>query len=104
MVSYKLLGLGEDQDVLLYIVVQTMKVTSFFYIVGFLINYTRLPGYPYNTIVVMSSLVGSTVFYSVLSVLKTLQIRPNLIEERLYLDYWTYEKWTATGFGDFLCL
>ena len=104
MVSYKLLGLGEDQDVLLYIVVQTMKVTSFFYIVGFLINYTRLPGYPYNTIVVMSSLVGSTVFYSGLSVLRTLQIRPNLPKVRIYLDYWTNREMPATGFGDFLCL
>lgn len=88
MVSYNLLVLGEDQDVLLFIVVQTVRVTSF-YIVGFLINYTRLPGYPYNTIVVMSSLVGSTVLYAGLSVLRTLQIRPNLPKIRSYLDYWT---------------
>lgn len=101
MVSYNLLG--EDQDVLLFIVVQTLKVTSF-YIVGFLINYTRLPGYPYNTIVVMSSLLGSTVFYSVLSVLRTLQIRPNLLKIRIYLDYWTNREVPATGVGDFLFL
>ncbi|WP_287234326.1 hypothetical protein [Microcystis sp. Msp_OC_L_20101000_S702] len=103
MVSYNLLVLGEDQDVLLLIVVQTVRVTSF-YIVGFLINYTRLPGYPYNTIVVMSSLVGSTVFYSGLSVLRTLQIRPNLPKVRIYLDYWTNREMPATGVGDFLFL
>jgi hypothetical protein len=103
MVSYNLFVLGEDQDVLLFIVVQTVRVTSF-YIVGFLINYTRLPGYPYNTIVVMSSLVGSTVFYSGLSVLRTLQIRPNLPKVRIYLDYWNNREMPATGVGDFLFL
>ena len=103
MVSYNLLVLGEDQDVLLFIVVQTVRVTSF-YIVGFLINYTRLPGYPYNTIVVMSSLVSSTVLYAGLSVLRTLQIRPNLPKIRMYLDYWTDREMPATGVGDFLCL
>jgi len=76
----------------------------FSYIVGFSINYSRLPAYPYNTIIVMTSLVGSTIFYSVLSVLKTLQIRPSLIEQRQYLDYWTDKEWPATGVGDFLCL
>jgi hypothetical protein len=76
----------------------------FFYILGFSINYSRLPAYPYNTIIVMTSLIGSTVFYSVLSVLKTLQIRPSLIEKRQYLDYWTDREWPATGVGGFLCL
>jgi hypothetical protein len=103
MVSYNLFVLGEDQDVLLFIVVQTVRVTSF-YIVGFLINYTRLPGYPYNTIVVMSSLVGSTVLYAGLSVLRTLQIRPSLPKIRIYLDYWTNREMPSTGVGDFLCL
>ena len=46
-----------------------MRVLSF-YIVGFSINYSRLPAYPYNTIIVMTSLVSSTIFYSVLSVMK----------------------------------
>lgn len=67
-------------------ITQVIRVI-FFYILGFSINYSRLPAYPYNTIIVMTSLIGSTVFYSVLSVLKTLQIRPSLIENRRYLDY-----------------
>ncbi|MFN9965173.1 MAG: hypothetical protein ACK52F_00175 [bacterium] len=84
-------------------VAQIMRIVSF-YIVGFSINYSRLPAYPYNTIIVMTSLVGSTIFYSVLSVLKTLQIRPSLIEQRQYLDYWTDKEWPATGVGGFLSL
>ena len=36
--------------------------------------------------------------------MRTLQIRPNLIEGRLYLDYWTDREWPATGVGNFLCL
>lgn len=84
-------------------ITQVIRVI-FFYILGFSINYSRLPAYPYNTIIVMTSLIGSTVFYSVLSVLRTLQIRPNLIEGRLYLDYWTDREWPATGVGNFLCL
>ena len=67
-------------------IAQIMRII-FCYILGFSINYSRLPAYPYNTIIVMTSLIGSTVFYSVLSVLKTLQIRPSLIENRRYLDY-----------------
>jgi len=84
-------------------ITQVIRVI-FFYILGFSINYSRLPAYPYNTIIVMTSLIGSTVFYSVLSVLRTLQIRPNLLEGRLYLDYWTDREWPATAVGNFLCL
>jgi hypothetical protein len=91
MIDYNFLGLGEEQEPLLYIVGQTMRIT-FFYIIGFLINYTRLLGYPYNTIVVMSSLVGSTIFYSFLSIQKTLLISPNLVEIKSYLDYWTEQE------------
>lgn len=84
-------------------IAQIMRII-FCYILGFSINYSRLPAYPYNTIIVMTSLIGSTVFYSVLSVLKTLQIRPSLIENRRYLDYWTDQQLPATGVGDFLSL
>ena len=84
-------------------IAQIMRII-FYYILGFSINYSRLPAYPYNTIIVMTSLIGSTVFYSVLSVLKTWQIRPSLIENRLYLDYWTDQQLPATGVGDFLSL
>ena len=96
-------GFLDKETSLLSIFASIMRVL-FSYIVGFSINYSRLPAYPYNTIIVMTSLVGSTIFYSVLSVLKTLQIRPSLIEQRQYLDYWTDKEWPATGVGDFLCL
>ncbi len=96
-------GFLDKETSSLSIFTSIMRVLSF-YIVGFSINYSRLPAYPYNTIIVMTFFVGSTIFYSVLSVLKTLQIRPSLIEQRQYLDYWTDKEWPATGVGDFLCL
>jgi hypothetical protein len=77
-------------------VAQIMRIVSF-YIVGFSINYSRLPAYPYNTIVVMSSLVGSTIFYSFLSIQKTLLISPNLVEIKSYLDYWTDQEMRLFG-------
>jgi len=96
-------GFLDKETSSLSIFTSIMRVLSF-YIVGFSINYSRLPAYPYNTIIVMTFFVGSTIFYSVLSVLKTLQIRPSLLEQRQYLDYWTDKEWPATGVGDFLCL
>jgi hypothetical protein len=96
-------GFLDKETSSLSIFTSIMRVLSF-YIVGFSINYSRLPAYPYNTIIVMTSLIGSTVFYSVLSVLKTLQTRPSLLEQRQYLDYWTDKEWPATGVGGFLCL
>ncbi|TRV14608.1 MAG: O-antigen ligase domain-containing protein [Microcystis wesenbergii Mw_MB_S_20031200_S109] len=96
-------GFLDKETSSLSIFTSIMRVLSF-YIVGFSINYSRLPAYPYNTIIVLTFLVGSTIFYSVLSVLKTLQIRPSLIEKRQYLDYWTDIEWPATGVGNFLCL
>jgi hypothetical protein len=92
--------LNKEASWLSYIA-QIMRII-FFYILGFSINYSRLPAYPYNAIIVMTSLIGSTVFSSVLSVLKTLQISPNLLEIRLYLDYWSDSEMPATAQGNFL--
>ena len=84
-------------------VVQIMRILSF-YIVGFSINYPRLPAYPYNTIIVMTSLIGGTYLNSVLSILTTLQISPSLIEERLFIEYWTGKESPATAADFSFCL